>query len=364
MMLEWRRRTANRPRLLLRPGIVWDWMLIDTRGATTEGVGKPPVQEDVQVVLIIPAQHCSQFQVAAPPRLKREEWPMLLEDRLLEHPEDVVCARLCAPPGQLQLLVVARQALAGWREQCAEWGLQAEHCWAEFQLMPMPEPGAAWQWRRSSGLTLFKGMTAEANELWLAWPDGLGELPEHPWSSLRRQFMEGPWPTPLASLAQLPRVFEQRGGACKLPGVSRQQRGLLVACLLLACTWGGVCLTQQWHQAQVWRAEVAAVAGEHASPRQAAQALKRLREGQVQQQLRLRQLDELQARLQGWLREHPQWRLQAVRFDGQRWHLRLEGDGVAPPWREMAETAGARVEVQGGTPALQWQVTFDLGDAV
>ncbi|MDZ3996057.1 GspL/Epsl periplasmic domain-containing protein [Pseudomonas sp. Teo4] len=363
MSFKWRRRAPQRPYLLVRPGIVWDWLLVDKGEAISQGVGKPPVRENVQVVLIIPAEYCSQFQVAAPPGLRREEWPMLLEDRLLQSPDEVVCACLSRQPGQLHLLAVARQPLDGWREQCVEWGLQVEHCWAEFQLLPMPEPGAAWQWRRSPGMSLLKGRTADEHEVWLAWPDGLGELPEQPWSSLCFKSEDGPWPTQLAPLAQLSRVYEHPRGARRLPGLSRQQRGLLVACLSLACLWGGLWLTQQWRQAQVWRAQVVSVTGEQASPRQAAQALKRLRETQVQQQVRLRQLDDLQTRLQSWLHEHPEWRLQAVRFDGQRWHLRLEGDGVTPPWREMAEAAGASVEVQGGAPALQWQVTFDLGGA-
>ncbi len=85
--------------------------------------------------------------------------------------------------------------------------------------------------------------------------------------------------------------------------------------------------------------------------------LVRLRESVLQQQLRTRQLDDLQARLQTWLRANPGLRLQAVRFDGQRWHLRLEGEGSAPPWRDMAAAAGATVQVQEG------QVIFDLGAA-
>ncbi|MCY1452444.1 type II secretion system protein L [compost metagenome] len=139
--------------------------------------------------------------------------------------------------------------------------------------------------------------------------------------------------------------------------VSRQQQQLLVACLVLAAVWGGLWLSQQWRQAQLWRSQVIAVTGEQASPRHAAQALKRLRESELQQQLRTRQLEDLQAPLQAWLREHPGWRLQAVRFDGQRWHLRLEGEGSAPPWNDMATSAGATVQVQGD------QVVFDLGAA-
>ena len=127
--------------------------------------------------------------------------------------------------------------------------------------------------------------------------------------------------------------------------------------LELATVWGGLWLSQQWRQVQTWRAQVLTVTGEQASPRHAAHALKRLRESGLQQQLRERQLEDLQARLQAWLSEHPAWRLQAVRFDGQRWHLRLDGEGAAPPWTEMASAVGAAVQVQNG------QVVFDLGVA-
>ncbi|MNS07388.1 GspL periplasmic domain protein [compost metagenome] len=116
-------------------------------------------------------------------------------------------------------------------------------------------------------------------------------------------------------------------------------------------------MSKQWAQAQLWRSQVIAVTGEQASTRHAAQALKRLRESELQQQLRTRQLEDLQTALQAWLRDHPGWRLQAVRFDGQRWHLRLEGEGGAPPWSDMATAAGASVQVQDG------QVVFDLGAA-
>jgi General secretion pathway protein L (GspL). len=161
----------------------------------------------------------------------------------------------------------------------------------------------------------------------------------------------------LASLDNLPGLLARPRQARSLPGVSRQQQRLLAACLVLATAWGGLWLTQQWRQAQTWRAQVVAVTGEQPSLQRTTQALKRLRESQLQQQLRERQLQDLQARLQAWLHEHPAWRLQAVRFDGQRWHLRLDGDGAAPPWAEMASAVGAAVQVQDG------QVVFDLGAA-
>ena len=357
MKFEWRRQAQARPWLLLRPGEVWDWLLVEAAGAHRQGQGEPPANLQARVALIVPGECCSQFQLAAPPGLKRDEWPLLLEDRLLQNPDEILCACLSRQAGQVRLVAVERQWLEPWREQCAEWGLHVESCWAEFQLLPTPEPGSAWQWQRTPETLLCKGQAEGGFEHWLAWPTALGELPQQPWSGLSQRVVSGAWPSALAPLANLPSLLERPRQARSLPGVSRQQQRLLAACLVLACAWGGLWLAQQWRQVQTWRGQVVAVTGEQASPRHAAQALKRLRESELQQQLRERQLHDLQARLQGWLREHPAWRLQAVRFDGQRWHLRLDGDGAAPPWAEMASAVGAAVQVQNG------QVVFDLGAA-
>lgn len=357
MKFEWRRTASARPWLLLRPGEVWDWLLVEAGGAQRQGQGEPPANLQARVALIVPGDCCSQFQLAAPPGLKRDEWPLLLEDRLLQHPDEVLCACLSRQAGQLRLMAVARQLLAPWREQCAEWGLQVECCWAEFQLLPSPEPGNAWQWQRTPDVSLCKGRGEDGLEHWLAWPAALGELPPQPWSGLRTHAVTATWPTSLAPLDNLPSLLDRPRQARSLPGLSRQQQRLLVACLVLATVWAGLWLSQQWRQVETWRSQVLAVTGEQASPRHAAQALKRLRESELQQQLRERQLEGLQARLQAWLQEHPSWRLQAVRFDGQRWHLRLDGDGAAPPWAEMASAVGAVVQVQDG------QVVFNLGAA-
>ncbi|WP_313201405.1 GspL/Epsl periplasmic domain-containing protein [Pseudomonas sp.] len=356
MKFDWR-RAAARPWLLLRPGEVWDWLLVEAGGAHRQGQGKPPADLQARVALIVPGEGCSLFQSAAPPGLKRDEWPMLLEDRLLQSPDEILCACLSRQAGYLSLVAVERQLLEPWREQCAEWGLQVESCWAEFQLLPTPEPGSAWQWQRTPEMVLCKGREEGEPEHWLAWPTALGELPRQPWSGLSRRVMSGTWPSALALLDNLPSLLDHPRQPCSLPGVSRQQLRLLAACLVLACAWGGLWLTQQWRQVQTWRAQVMAVTGDQASPPHAAQALRGLRESQLQQQLRERQLEDLQARLQAWLRQHPAWRLQAVRFDGQRWHLRLDGDGAAPPWAEMARAVGAAVQVQDR------QVVFDLGAA-
>jgi len=357
MKLEWKRRTPARSWLLLRPGPVWHWALVEGGSVQSAGQGEPPGNLQARVALILPGEACSHFHVPAPPGLKREEWPLLLEDRLSQATGEVACACLAREPGHLRLLVVAREQLDAWREQCVAWGLQVERCWAELQLLPTPEVGSTWNWQRATDLSLYKGVTEDGQEHWLAWPVALGSVPQQPWASLQKLPSSGDWPSTLAPLDSVPGLFERTRKMRSMPVLSRQHQRLFAACLLLAAVWGGLWLTQQWRQAQLWRSQVIAVTGEQSSPRHAAQALKRLRENELQQQLRTRQLEDLQTRLQAWLRNNSGWRLQAVRFDGQRWHLRLEGEGSTPPWQDMAAAAGATVQVQAA------QVIFDLGAA-
>lgn len=157
MKFEWRRRTSAQPWLLLRPGVVWHWALIDGGVVQRQGQGEPPANLQARVALILPAEACSCFRVPAPPGLKREEWSLLLEDCLLQPPDEVACACLAREPGYLRLLVVARQKLEGWRGQCAAWGLQVERCWAELQLLPAVEAGTAWHWQRHPACPCTKG---------------------------------------------------------------------------------------------------------------------------------------------------------------------------------------------------------------
>lgn len=356
MKFEWRRAPAK-PWLLLRPGVIWHWALAEGGIVQRQGQGEPPPNLHARVALILPAERCSLFRVPAPPGLKRDEWPLLLEDRLSQPPDEVTCACLGREPGHLRLLVVARQQLESWRGQCAAWGLQVERCWSELQLLPEAAAGTAWRWQRPPGMSLYKGLAEDEREHWLAWPDALGELPQQPWAHLQKVPLSGNWPNTLSPLDAIPGLFERERTPLSLPVVSRLQQQLLAACLVLAAVWGCLWLGQQWRQAQLWRAQVIAVTGEQANPRHAAQALKRLRESGLQQHVRTRQLEALQAALQAWLRDHPGWRLQGVRFDGQRWHVQLAGEGAAPPWQDMAKAAGAAVQVQGGA------AVFDLGAA-
>lgn len=365
MKLErWRRRPA-RPWLLLRPGQgaePWQWLLLAADQPRREGEGRPPADLSARIALIVPGALCSHFQLPAPPGVKREEWPLLLEDRMLQSPEQVLCACLGRQPGLLQLVCVEREHLAQWRATCADWELQVERCWAEFQLLPIAQPGHAVHWQPPAGEALLRGRSIDGREHWLAWPGEWGEECPAPWTNLQHECLSGRWPSRLASLESLPGLFEQPWQRPRLH-LPRAHLRLAASCLVLASLWGGLWLNQQWQQAQLYRGQVLAVTGDQATPRQAAQALKRLQGAEHERQLRLRQLAGLQAQLHDWLREHPHWRLHAVRFDGQRWQLGLSGEGAGPPWQDMASAAGAGVDLQPGAQATQWQVVFDLDGA-
>lgn len=356
MKFEWRRRSPARPWLLLRPVADggWHWCLLDSGVLRDEGQGRPPQNLSARVALVVPGEACSLFQLPAPPGLKREEWPLLLEDRLQQGSDEVHCACIGRAAGQLRLVVAARERLDGWLAQCAEWGLEVERCWSQFQLLPVLERGCGWQWRQEQS-SLYARIDEDGAEHWLAWPQMLGPVPA-PWDTQMLEQVDGRWPQRIADLDTLPTLRETRRPRRSL-NVTGQQKRLIAACLVLAAVWSGLWLSQQWRQAQLYRQQVLAVTGPQATPRQAAQALKRLRDADGERALRLRRLDGLQEQLQAWLHAHPQWRLRAVRFDGQRWHLQLDGEGTLAPWHEMAAAVGAAVQVQAQG------AVFDLGSS-
>ena len=113
MKREWRRSAPARPWLLLRPGQAdapWDWLLVDGDIPLRQGQGEPPAEPHARVALVVPGEACSHFQVPAPAGLRREEWPLLLEDQLLQEPQILACANLARLAGQVRLVVVARIA--------------------------------------------------------------------------------------------------------------------------------------------------------------------------------------------------------------------------------------------------------------
>lgn len=357
----WRRR---QPRcwLLMRPDTQgWSWLQVADGQLLRWGEGRPPTAAGQQVALILPGTACGHFHLPAPPGLKREEWPLLLEDRLLQGPEAVHTGCVSRQHGRLELVTVERQLLAQWLAHCEGWGLKIERCWSQFQLMPDAAPGSAWCWRHDAGLSLYKGSTREAQHLWLAWPTALGATLPLAWRDLESETFEAPWPPRLPALERLPSLLELRQAPRLRLSLARGQQRLLVGCAVLAVLWGGLWLGLQWRQGALYREQVAAVAGPVHSLRAAAQALKRQRQAQDEQAVRLRQLDQLQQAMAHWLQAQPGWRVRLARFDGSHWRLHLHGlpPPADAPWAAMAASAGAQVAVEPATDELR--VVFELG---
>ena len=353
--------------LLLRPGqgqAPWSWLRL-ADGRREAGEGLLPSPDGARVVLILPGNQCSHFQLPAPPGLKRDEWPLLVEERLLQPAESIRCGCVSRQGNQLELVSVDQALLGQWLARCADWGLSVERCWAEFQLLADTPAGTALRWQRSPDLLLLKGVTEQSRQHWLAWPSLLGPNLPAPWPGLQSEAFEGAWPSRLAMLERLPSLFDLRPSRqlrLRLPMAPGHWR-LIAACTLLGLLWCGLWLNQQWRQNEVYKAQVLAVTGPVTSPRQAAQVLKRQRQAEEDRQLRLRQIGQLQAALQQWLQAQPAWHMTASGFDGQRWTLRLRGD--QPPevatWEAIAKQVGVPVAVAGGEDHLQ--LMFDLGAA-
>ncbi|MGF6591477.1 GspL/Epsl periplasmic domain-containing protein [Pseudomonas sp. 2835] len=353
--------------LLLRPGhgqAAWNWLHL-ADGRREAGEGAPPSPGGARVALILPGNHCSHSQLAAPPGLKRDEWPLLLEERLLQPAESIRCGCISRQGNQLELVSVDQALLSQWLSQCADWGLSVERCWAEFQLLADTPAGTALCWQRSPDLLLLKGVTELSRPHWLAWPTLLGSNLPAPWPSLQSETFGGAWPARLAALELLPSLFDLRPARqmrlC-LPSAPGQWR-LIAACVLLGLLWSGLWLTQQWRQSEVYKAQVVALTGPAASPRQAAQLLKRQRQAEEDRQLRLRQIEQLQTAMQQWLQAQPAWHISASSFDGLRWTLQLRGDQPpeAATWEAIAQRVGVPVAVAGDEDQLQ--LVFDLGAA-
>ena len=363
---RWRRRTA-RPWLLLRPGThgeTWQWARVEQGRVQASGVAMPPAIPGARVALVLPGASCSHFQVAAPPGLKRHEWPLLLEDRLLQGAQQVTCGCLAREPGAMRLVCVEQALLDGWLAQCAEWQLDVQRCWAQFQLLPVPSSGSAWCWRQNERLSLFVGSDSEARQHWLAWPVELQTAtPGGIWAELETQPVEGEWPEVCAALDGMPSLFERRRPLRQSRQLGPGFWRLPAVCLALAVLWAGLWCSQQWRQQGMYQAQVEDVVGPVASLREATQRVKQQRLGADERQLRLRQLEHLQSELDGWLRANGSWQLSGAEFDGQRWTLQLQGHETIDesPWQAMASALGVAVQVTQGSD--QVKLTFDLGAA-
>lgn len=363
---RWRaERSAARQWLLVRPGIhvadPWQWRRLP---GTEFGDGPPPgrfVQD--AIALIVPAAHCSHFQVPAPPGLKPHEWPQLLEDWLQQPVDQVQLSCLSRASGHLELLVVERTRVMGWLDECEALGFSASHVWAEMQLLPEQAPDQSLRWSRGE-YACVKRTDAKGLQRWLVWPHALGDLPDE-WQ-LSEQEISGDWPSQWAPLQRLPNLLIGSGKAKKRRrtlAFSQTQRRLLGACAAMALVWGAVVLGQFWQQVPVWKAQVEAVTGPVASARQAERVLARLSADQLDWRARQQQMVELEQAVERWLEGRQDWGVSGSYFDGQRWRVVLSGNSEGPPldfWQGMARAVGAKVTVEPDAKTALLTLNFNL----
>lgn len=360
-------RSAAQPWLLVRPGhgdaAPWHWRRMP---GTESGEGAPPARfAQDRVALVIPAVHCSHFQIPAPPGLKAHEWPQLLEDSLQQPVDQVQVSCLSRASGHLELLVTERARVQGWLDECDAMGFSATHAWAELQLLPEQAPDQTLRWARGHD-TCLKRADANGLQHWLVWSDVLGQVPEdwlHP-----QQEISGAWPSQLAPLQRLPNLL---AGSARRAGKSRPrtwlfsqtQRRLAGACAGLALLWGAVALGQFWQQVPVWKAQVESVTGPVASARQAERLLARMSADQRDWRTRQQQMVELEQAVGRWLDSQPDWGVSGSYFDGPHWRVVLSGASPAPTvehWQAMARSAGAKVTVEPDLKTALLTLDFNL----
>lgn len=366
---QWRAGRRNaRGWLLVRPPVDpangWQWCRMP---GNQSGDWPPPAHLLPEIVaLIIPAALCSHFQVAAPPGLKRHEWPMLLEDVLQQPVDQVQVNCLSRANGQLELLVVERARVNGWLAECEALDLVPTCLWAEPQLLPHQAPGQLLCWSRTDG-ACFKRGGDDGTQAWLFWPPVLGQCPGQ-WQQ-PTQRMQGAWPSQWAPLERLPDLLEspatRRVTTPRGPALfSRTQRRLAAVCALLVLCWAGVSAVQFCQQVPGWKAQVEAVTGPVGTAQQAARSLARLQARQTDWRSRQQQVAELELAVSDWLAAQPGWGVSGNYFDGRNWRLVLNGSVAAPPlahWQAMGKAVGASASVEANDQASLLTVNFDLG---
>ncbi|TLX64141.1 hypothetical protein DN820_07430 [Stutzerimonas nosocomialis] len=363
-MIEALRRHLARPAaddwLLLRPSDAGPWRWLHWRAGQLLAEGDwPPARHDetLRRALLVPATACSQFEVAAPPGVRPSEWPLLLEDRLLQPPEAVQVTCVGRHAGRLRLLVVERSRLTAWQQAAAEHGMRIERCWSEYQLLPDIAPGQTLVWPRD-GYRCVAGLDEAGLPYWFAWPDPLG-----PWTSadgaqeLPRQAPGGPG-QPLASLADL-----TPGHRARRPSASsRGLRRLAALCAVCALAWGLAQLGQTYREGEQGRVRLAERLGGVTTPPQAEARLRRLQRDDQAAAFRQQQLAALGSAVDALLAAAPGVQLEALGFDGRHWTLTLSGaDGSLSDgrrWDALGEALGMTATLeQDGT---QLTARFDL----
>lgn len=363
------RQRDTRHWLLVLPGVdpdqPWTWRRLP---GDAQGDWPPPADfiHSDRLALVMPASQCSHFLVAAPPGLKRHEWPLLLEDQLQQPAEQVQVHCLSRMAGHLQLLVVEHARVEGWLADAHALGVPPDCVWSQMQLMPQAEAGEVLGWDTAEEQRRVRG-EADGRQQWLVWPAALGELPED-WRATDEP-MSGLWPERWAALEHLPSLLETRRKRVRPGGVfTPLQRRLAAAAALLGMCWATIALVQFVSQVPVWKAQVQALTGPVSTVQQATRRLAQVQGEQADWRVRQEQLVVLEQGMDRWLAAQPDWGVAGSYFDGRTWRLVLGGQvghPVTPPpeghWQGLAQAAGATASAEPSENGAQLTVRFDLG---
>jgi general secretion pathway protein L len=369
------RRPKAREWLLVRPSDTegtadWQWLHYAAGATPDTGAWPPPERyRNLPTALVVPATRCSHFHLPAPPGLKRQEWPQLLEEQLLQPAETLHIGCIARDGRRLELVAVERLAVMHWQDECEALGLRLSRCWAELQLLSEAPAGQAVHWQRAHDLCLTYTHDDQTRR-WLVWPTLFGELPPA-WRHDAQQVFEGAWPPVAEQLDTLPSLLDLRPVRSVRQSsidlsISQGQRRLIAACALLALGWGALWLGQDWQQGADSRARVIQAIGPTATPQQAARTLAALERQRAEHALRQQRLTSLEHSVSQWLDRERGWQLHSSRFDGQRWFLTLAGPGPLPalqPWQAMAEDVAAEVTLAAAESVTGFQLAFNLGEA-
>lgn len=340
------RRSASEDWLLVRPDETgpWHWQRWQAGAVSDQGDWPPPAGwHTLRCAFIVPADAASYFEITAPPGVRPAEWPLLLEDRLLQPPEAVRVGCAGRRGKLLRLVALERTRLANWQQQAVAMGLHVERYWSEFQLCPEVEPGEALEWH-VSGYVCRVEADEQGAQRWLALPDAFA-------GTLGAQVFDGAGPVRLlnspghgCALDKLPTLIEaRRPRRVSTAGGWHQHRRLAAVCLGLALAWASLMAGKTWQEGSHVQAALAAQLGGASTLQQAERRLRRAQRDEQQWLFRQQQVAALGQTVSGWLAEHPGWALQALGFDGRHWHVTVSGHGDALVDSERWEALGREI---------------------
>lgn len=356
-----RLRPAAANWLLVRPddARAWRWQHWQAGTLAAEGDWPPPAAlQALHCALVVPVDAVSYFETAAPPGVRPDEWPMLLEDRLLQSPETVRVGCIGRRGKTLQLVALDRARLARWQRDATALGVHVERFWSEFQLVPEAKAGEAQQWTAPPFTCLVRA-DEQGGQKWLAVPEELAEAVLGDALQTGRAVIPGSGVV-LDGLPSLQPTSRAPRSAARWRGTVR----LAGACAALSFGWAVLAGAMSWQEGSLVRASLSERLGT-STLQQAESRLRTIQRDDQQRLFRQQQVRALGQAVDAWLVEHPEWALESLGFDGRYWEIKLNGYAEAPEstsrWDRLASEVGgtasltqssgtliARVDLEGG----------------